>query len=83
MLAVIIFKSLDCMYSVSCMYTKVALNTVCMAVCCLYMQYHDVVLHLTEDGCSLEAVGQETEEAVVSVTDTAIGQHHGVQRICM
>ena len=77
------FTSLDCMYSVSCMYRKAALNTVCMAVCCLYMQYHDVVLHLTEDGCSLEAVDQETEEAVVSVTDTAIGQHHGIQRICM
>ena len=40
------------------------------AVCCLYIQYHDVVLHLTEDGCSLEAVGQETEEAVVPISDT-------------
>ena len=49
------------------------------------MQYHDVVLHLTEDGCFLEAIVQETEEpgAVVSVTDTAIGQHHGIQRMCI
>ena len=44
--------------------------------CCVYgclaldIQYHDVVLHLTEDGCSLEAVGQETEEAVVPISDT-------------
>ena len=57
----------------------------CGAVCFLYMQYHDVVLHLTEDGCFLEAIVQETEEpgAVVSVTYTAIGQHHGIQRMCI
>ena len=64
------FKSLVYMYGVSCMYRKAALNAVCMALCCLYIQYHDVVLHLTEDGCSLEAVGQETEEAVVPISDT-------------
>ena len=41
------------------------------------MQYHDVVLHLTEDGCFLVAIVQETEEpgAVVSVTDTAITEY--------
>ena len=47
------------------------------AECCVYgclafvdTVYHEVVLHLTEVSCSLEAVGQETEEAVVPISDT-------------
>ena len=65
------------------MFGKAALQAMSVAVCSWLMQYHDVVLHLTEDGCSLEAVGQEAEDGVVSVMHTAIGQNHGIQRICV
>ena len=43
---------------------------VCFAVCTVCVQYHDVVLNLTEDGYSLEAVGQEAEETVAAVYNT-------------
>ena len=36
----------------------------------MFVDVYNVVLHLTEDSCSLKAVGQETEEAVVSISDT-------------
>ena len=65
------------------MFGKAALQAMSVAICYWPMQYRDVVLHLTADGCSLQAVGQEAEDAVLSVTHTAIGQSQGIQRICI
>ena len=68
--ALLYYTALQLLHGMTCMYR--CLCTVCV-------QYHDVVLHLTEEGCSLEAVGQEIGETCEAVIHPAIDRSQGIQ----